>query len=663
MNRLNFGILARAHDNPKPAGGEPSGPATHAATSPVRQPDETGLPAPHPGLVRYLVRDRLLLIAFAICGLLIGFQVVVTLLDRPWLNPVTDWLRAALAWPELLLVAWVSLWLSRNRHPVARAWRMWSAALLSYALARTMWTVADQLIFHHHGVPFPTIPDLFFVLQYPFFFLAVILLPRTRFWGSRLILILDGLLVMGAATALSWKFLLEPMYSASGLSPLARLISLAYPIGDLFVLFGLTVTLLRPMRFQADRLVLAVLVLAVICIIVADSWAEWLLLSPPHVYTSGNPPDVFWLAFYLLVPLASLCQLRLAQHAGQWNSNLATSVPWRRNVQWEDFTASLRLFLPTLVAVLASGAILIDATLEVARSGWRGEIVPFVVSAILLLLVFMRQEIAFLEAAQMRREAEYARANEQAMRELNRRKDEFLGIISHELKTPLTSLQGYLELLALRFSTWRPAQDGADELARKVATAQTMIQYSEEGLRRIAQLVDDLLDDTRIRDGRLAFHFAPYDLGVIVQQAVEAQRLLAPGRTISYQAQPSAHVPIMADADRIAQVVTNYLTNALKYSKEDRPVEVRLEALGDLARVSVRDEGIGVPLTEQARIWERFHLVDANKVQSGSGVSLGIGLSISKSIIEGHHGQVGVDSVPGQGSTFWFTLPLALPAT
>jgi signal transduction histidine kinase len=184
--------------------------------------------------------------------------------------------------------------------------------------------------------------------------------------------------------------------------------------------------------------------------------------------------------------------------------------------------------------------------------------------------------------------------------------------------------------------------------------------------------------------------------------AVEEQRAAEPERTILLEL-PSGGQPVLvlADAERIAQVVSNYLTNALKYSKEARPVVVRLEVVrdaeksgegreggegdgresdgresdgreseggkgelggeGEVARVSVHDEGIGVPVAEQQQVWERFAVVAGTTVQSGSGISLGIGLHISRSIIEVHHGHVGLDSVPGQGATFWFTLPLAPP--
>jgi signal transduction histidine kinase len=114
----------------------------------------------------------------------------------------------------------------------------------------------------------------------------------------------------------------------------------------------------------------------------------------------------------------------------------------------------------------------------------------------------------------------------------------------------------------------------------------------------------------------------------------------------------------MADPDRIGQVVTNYLTNALKYSIAAMPVDVHLTVEQGLARVAVRDRGPGLPLEEQQRLWQRFYRVAGINVRSGSGVGLGLGLYICRSIIERHYGEVGVQSAPGQGSTFWFTLPL-----
>ena len=116
------------------------------------------------------------------------------------------------------------------------------------------------------------------------------------------------------------------------------------------------------------------------------------------------------------------------------------------------------------------------------------------------------------------------------------------------------------------------------------------------------------------------------------------------------------------DADRISQVLRNYLTNALKYSSEEKPVRVSVSKDQENARVSVQDEGTGLFPDEQAKIWERFYRVEGSEVLSKAGsanAGLGLGLYICKAIVEQHHGSVGVESTPGVGSTFWFTLPLA----
>ncbi|HEV8194878.1 MAG TPA: HAMP domain-containing sensor histidine kinase, partial [Ktedonobacterales bacterium] len=168
-----------------------------------------------------------------------------------------------------------------------------------------------------------------------------------------------------------------------------------------------------------------------------------------------------------------------------------------------------------------------------------------------------------------------------------------------------------------------------------------------------------LLDVSRIRAGKLEFRPARHDLAALVHEAVAEQRLQQPERTINLEITAPAPVPVDVDPDRIEQVLANYLTNALKYSADDQPVQVRLEMADGVAHVAVRDQGPGIPAHEQAPVWEMFHRIEGMKVQSGSGVGLGMGLHISRTIVERHGGQVGVESVPGEGSTFWFTVPLA----
>jgi signal transduction histidine kinase len=117
-------------------------------------------------------------------------------------------------------------------------------------------------------------------------------------------------------------------------------------------------------------------------------------------------------------------------------------------------------------------------------------------------------------------------------------------------------------------------------------------------------------------------------------------------------------VPVIADAGRIGQVLTNYLTNALKYTPVGRVVRVRMEVAGTAARVAVCDQGPGLTQEQQKRVWERFYQVGVAGHQRPDR-GLGLGLAIARAIVEQHQGQVGVESDPGQGSTFWFTLPLS----
>jgi signal transduction histidine kinase len=651
-------------------------PNTSSSTA-ARTAQPSGEPAYRspPGAFGWLRHDPLLQGAFAICAFLIGFQLVVTLLQLPWIGPVTDWLRTVLAWLALLVVGYVAWWTTRARQTASSAWWLCTAALLTYAIAYTTWLV-EYMFLYHYSVPFPTLSDFFFGLQHPFFFLAIIVIPRRRSATPRVVLTLDFLLWMGAALALSWFFMLAPIVTASGLSPLGKVVALSHPIGDLFVLLGLTLTLLRPPYSHPFAPVLGLLITAFACLVIADTWFTLIVLQPPNAYRTGAAPDLFWLSCYLLFPLAALLYLRITQRTRTVNGAAARREPDHDNPLWQDTKASLPHFLPIVGALLASAALTIGAVVQAAEPEGKDELWAITVIFSLLLLVIVRQAIMCLDDAHVHRERTVAQAREQALVELNRRKDEFLSIVGHELRTPLTSAQGYVQLMTSRLDVWQPAPDvvvvPATRVARAVAQARLMLADCAASLQRLTRLADDLIDDTRIRDDQLPLRMAPCDLRVLVREVVQAHRVLEPERVIYLRlgCAPSADddTPLMvkADADRIVQVMTNYLSNALKYSRADRPVEVLVKTVGGrphMARVSARDEGPGLTEAEQARVWERYPHIETVKVQYGSGVSLGLGLAISKSIIKRHGGEVGVESAPGQGSAFWFTLTLLAPPT
>ncbi len=260
------------------------------------------------------------------------------------------------------------------------------------------------------------------------------------------------------------------------------------------------------------------------------------------------------------------------------------------------------------------------------------------------------------------RESAAASTREMALREVNKRTDEFLSIASHELRSPLTSLMMALQMSERRLAPLAaPAESDASttpDTTRRARAVVDLLHTAEQQVHRQERLVGDLLDVSRIRADRLEMRFAPCDLTAIVRDAVAEQRLAWPDRSISLQLADDPF-PVEADAHRLGQVVTNYLTNALKYSPPGAPVAVALSHVDDQVRVEVRDCGPGLSAEQRAHIWERFHRVPGIKQQSGSGAGLGLGLYICRTIVERHHGQVGVESKPGKGSMFWFSVPLA----
>ncbi|MDQ2714053.1 MAG: ATP-binding protein [Chloroflexota bacterium] len=240
------------------------------------------------------------------------------------------------------------------------------------------------------------------------------------------------------------------------------------------------------------------------------------------------------------------------------------------------------------------------------------------------------------------------------------RMDEFIGIAGHELRTPLTAIKGNVQLARRQLGRLLKQETAlSDGIASTIANVQDFLERTERQVSMQNRLVSDLLDVSRIQTGRLELQCERHNLIALVREVVEDQRLLTPGRTIRLDRLPPEEVPVLADAGRLRQVVNNYLSNALKYSQASSPIEVGVEHMGTQARVLVRDYGPGLSQADQQRIWERFYRALSVENKSPSGAGLGLGLHISRMIIEQHSGQVGVESEPGTGSTFWFTVPLA----
>ena len=216
-------------------------------------------------------------------------------------------------------------------------------------------------------------------------------------------------------------------------------------------------------------------------------------------------------------------------------------------------------------------------------------------------------------------------------------KSALFSTVSHELRTPLTMIRGFAELLTTR--------DLGEERSRE---ALGQISQSAE---RLSRLIDDLLSVSRIESGRVVLHAVPVELKAAIQHALAA---LPPGREARVELDGATVA--LADPDMLVQILTNLVSNAAKYSPPGSPVVVEARPNGALVEISVRDEGIGLSEAERAELFGKFYRVDRPEVSRVWGT--GLGLYITKNLVEMQGRQIWVRSEPGQGSTFTFTLPM-----
>jgi len=236
-----------------------------------------------------------------------------------------------------------------------------------------------------------------------------------------------------------------------------------------------------------------------------------------------------------------------------------------------------------------------------------------------------------------------------ALKEAERLKDEFIGIAAHELRSPLAVVRGFAQMLIMQTRRGK-----GPELAEWQMEA---IQDIDQATNRLVELTEDLLDVTRLQAGRLELHIEPTDLVALVQRIVARFRVTTEQHRISVNATPE-HIVIMADPRRIEQVLSNLMNNAIKYSPGggDIDISVREDQTDKAALLSVHDNGIGIPVQQQNRIFSRFVRADNAYAHNIGGT--GLGLYLCRELVERHGGRIWFESVEGQGSTFFISLPL-----
>jgi PAS domain S-box-containing protein len=229
-----------------------------------------------------------------------------------------------------------------------------------------------------------------------------------------------------------------------------------------------------------------------------------------------------------------------------------------------------------------------------------------------------------------------------ALQELDRKKDEFLSVASHELRTPLTTIKGYTQLLAQTVNDLEPAERA------------TYINAVLGEIERMMGLISELLDVSRIETNRLQIHPQPIRWLQFIEGRISAFRVQHPTRRMRFDVS-ARETTVVADPDRMRQVVDNLLSNALKYSAEGSDIDVRVVREDGEVATSVTDHGIGIPRDEIPQLFERFHR--ARNVSSRYYGGLGLGLYIARAIVEAHGGDISVESEEGVGSTFTMRLP------
>jgi len=265
------------------------------------------------------------------------------------------------------------------------------------------------------------------------------------------------------------------------------------------------------------------------------------------------------------------------------------------------------------------------------------------------------------ERDQAIRERAEATTRELTTREAAQQMELFIALAGHEFRTPLTVLQGQLYLAERKLSASMP--QGEQTSALTLTSLRESLDSAQRAAGRLGSLVDDLLEVTHARTGRLVVHPEWCDLVTLVRDQLADHRQLYPSRRLRLHVEGPRQIYIQADPVRIAQVLTNYLNNACKYSPSSRQIRVDVRVREGMARISVRDQGPGLSPDVQARIWERFYQAPDIQPQSGSDTGLGLGLYISRLIVEQHGGEVGVESEVGKGATFWCAVPLRIQAS
>ena len=477
-----------------------------------------------------------------------------------------------------------------------------------FALGNLSFAVADMIFDALADAPVPSVADWFYLGGYPLLAVALAALVVHAGGHHRVAGLIEVAIVTVAFLLFQWVFVVDRIVDGSGPTG-QRAVAAAYPLMDVLLLAGFAGFFVTA-AWRTPAFVL--LVGSIAAMLVGD---EVYGLSP-STYSSGDWPDACWLVSYILFGAAALHpSMRLL------------SRPRRRPTEVRVSPARILLLV---AALLTAPAVLLVRSVRDARL----DIWAVVGAGAIISVLVVARLVGILRAL------ERTRAR---LIEADRLKDEFVALISHDLRTPLTSIMGYVELAL--------DDNGEPDLDPE---RRRFLEIVSRSAYRLMRLVDDLLFVARIQAGRLDLRPSLLDLSTVARQAVEEAQQQAAAKGVELRFTSEGPVEIEADKGRMFQMLDNLVSNAIKFTPEGGRIEIGVVQEG-AALLEIRDTGVGFTEDEASRLFERFYRT-SNAVEAQV-PGTGLGLFIAHAIADAHGGRISAIPREGGGAVFRIELP------
>ncbi|HEX9378487.1 MAG TPA: HAMP domain-containing sensor histidine kinase [Gaiellaceae bacterium] len=512
----------------------------------------------------------------------------------------------------------------RHRPSLSAAWYLFAAGLLAFAVGDVLFNFYARI--WHRDLPIPSVADVFYLAGYPMLAVGLVLfvlhmLPKGRREG-----LIDAALLTVAFGICHWIFVMHPLVTGSS-DWVGQLVALSYPGMDVLLLAALVFLALTPARHTVSYRYLTA---SVVLLIVADE----VYSVSPGAFATTSWLDAGWLLSYVLWGTAALSPSM--RDLSEPRRAVAPRLSGVRLVALWIAVATVPVIL--IVERLADRRI--DAMALAIASGALSGLVLIRLAGLVRSFDRVRRDERAARAEAESAQRQLVRQNEQ-LRETDRLKDEFVALISHDLRTPLTSIMGYLELV-LDDENLTEEQRG-------------FLNVADRNADRLLRLVNDLLFVARFEAGELELRRAELDLAAVVRQSVEESGPRAAAGRVELTCEAGDVSSVQADKGRMFQLVENLVSNAIKFTPAGGDVRVSVTPVNGVVRLEVVDTGIGIASEEQQRLFERFFRASTASEHQIPGT--GLGLYITRAIVEAHGGSIAVRSGPGEGTSFCVELP------